>query len=236
MSLQQLADHRRERVGAGTWGSARPVCPARMTPIPALLRLRNLAIGHDIDPFCQERYNPSGELVTGGKASMPAPASAAEHRLPRCPHQLKTCDLLADTHRRLKAAPRRRWQEPRHASGPAAPTAPPQSTGATTSSAPRAMLGEAAGHATAWGAMRWLHHVCARRRTPAVQQQGATQGRCPGRVHPGLRKRPSRVPLGRTSNVQCSGAPESGITAADVDHGAAETCSVAEAAQPGPCP
>ena len=34
-------------------------CPNDV-PIPELLRLRNLAIGHDMTPFCQERYNLIG--------------------------------------------------------------------------------------------------------------------------------------------------------------------------------
>ena len=77
-------------------------------PIPELLRLRNLAIGHDLIPFCQERYNLIGRAGHWWETVDASACQQCGDCLPRCPHQLKIPDLLADTHRRLQAAPRRR--------------------------------------------------------------------------------------------------------------------------------
>ena len=109
MSLQQLADHRRERVGAELCGQCQACLPCpNDVPIPALLRLRNLAIGHDMTPFCQERYNLIGRAGHWWESLDASACQRCGDCLPRCPHQLKIPDLLADTHRRLQAAPRRR--------------------------------------------------------------------------------------------------------------------------------
>ncbi|WP_188021753.1 aldo/keto reductase [Synechococcus sp. RS9907] len=82
-------------------------CPNEV-PIPELLRLRNLAMGHGLTEFTQERYNLIGRA---GHWWEEHDASACERCgacLPRCPHHLPIPDLLADTHQRLKASPRRR--------------------------------------------------------------------------------------------------------------------------------
>ena len=108
-ALERLQSQRLRRLGANHCGQCRACLPCpQQVPIPDLLRLRNLAIGHDLSGFCQERYNL---IARAGHWWESVDASACERCgdcLPRCPHQLPIPDLLEDTHRRLKAAPRRR--------------------------------------------------------------------------------------------------------------------------------
>ena len=108
-ALERLAAAGRERLGAERCGQCRACLPCpREVPIPELLRLRNLAVGHGMTAFAEERYNLIGRA---GHWWEEVNASACERCgdcLPRCPHQLPIPDLLADTHQRLAAAPRRR--------------------------------------------------------------------------------------------------------------------------------
>ena len=108
-SLKRVADHRRGRLGSDLCGQCQACLPCpNEVPIPELLRLRNLAIGHDMTPFCQERYNLIGRAGHWWETLDASACQRCGDCLPRCPHQLKIPDLLADTHRRLQAAPRRR--------------------------------------------------------------------------------------------------------------------------------
>jgi hypothetical protein len=82
-------------------------CPNEV-PIPELLRLRNLAIGHGLTEFAQERYNLIGRAGHWWEEHDASACERCGECLPRCPHHLPIPDLLADTHQRLKASPRRR--------------------------------------------------------------------------------------------------------------------------------
>jgi predicted aldo/keto reductase-like oxidoreductase len=98
-----------ERLGAERCGQCRQCLPCpNGVPIPALLRLRNLAVGHRMEAFAQERYNLIGRAGHWWEQLDGSACGRCGDCLPRCPLQLPIPDLLADTHRRLAAPPRRR--------------------------------------------------------------------------------------------------------------------------------
>jgi len=108
-ALARLADAGRGRLGGERCGQCRAClpCPSGV-PIPEVLRLRNLAQGHGMQAFAEERYNLIGRAGHWWESLNASACQSCGACLPRCPHQLAIPDLLADTHRRLAAAPRRR--------------------------------------------------------------------------------------------------------------------------------
>ena len=108
-ALARLEAAGQERLGTDRCGQCRQCLPCpNAVPIPALLRLRNLAVGHGMEPFATERYNLIGRAGHWWEAVDASACGRCGACLPRCPLQLPIPDLLADTHRRLAAAPRRR--------------------------------------------------------------------------------------------------------------------------------
>ncbi len=108
-ALRELRQRGDSRLGDERCGQCRDCLPCpEDVPIPDLLRLRNLAIGHDLQAFAQERYNLIGRAGHWWERHDASACKNCGDCLPRCPHQLAIPDLLADTHRRLAAAPRRR--------------------------------------------------------------------------------------------------------------------------------
>lgn len=109
LAIEQLRSKASLRLAGQQCSQCRACLPCpREVPIPDLLRLRNLCIGHDLKGFAQERYNLIGRA---GHWWEQLDASACERCgecLPRCPENLSIPDLLADTHQRLAASPRRR--------------------------------------------------------------------------------------------------------------------------------
>jgi len=108
-AVERVAAAGAERLGKERCGQCRAClpCPADV-PIPELLRLRNLAVGHGMEAFAGERYNLIGRAGHWWESLNAAACQGCGACLPRCPHGLAIPDLLADTHRRLAAAPRRR--------------------------------------------------------------------------------------------------------------------------------
>jgi len=109
LALEHLEAAAAERLGRERCGQCRRCLPCpNQVPIPALLRLRNLAVGHGMTPFATERYNLIGRAGHWWEQTDASACGECGDCLPRCPHGLAIPELLADTHRRLAAAPRRR--------------------------------------------------------------------------------------------------------------------------------
>jgi predicted aldo/keto reductase-like oxidoreductase len=108
-AMERLAAAGAGRLGNELCGQCRAClpCPTEV-PIPELLRLRNLAVGHGMETFASERYNLIGRAGHWWESLNADACQGCGACLPRCPHGLAIPDLLADTHRRLAAAPRRR--------------------------------------------------------------------------------------------------------------------------------
>ncbi len=108
-ALARLEAAGRERLGESRCGQCRACLPCpNEVPIPALLRLRNLAVGHGMVPFASERYSLIGRAGHWWEQVDASACQSCGDCLPRCPLQLPIPKLLADTHRRLAAPPRRR--------------------------------------------------------------------------------------------------------------------------------
>ena len=108
-ALNHLEAAGKQRLGSSQCGQCRQCLPCpNAVPIPALLRLRNLAIGHGMAPFATERYSLIGRAGHWWEEVDASACQGCGDCLPRCPLDLPIPDLLAETHQRLAAPARRR--------------------------------------------------------------------------------------------------------------------------------
>ncbi len=108
-SISNLHEKKRFRLGNTYCGQCRECLPCpQKVPIPELLHLRNLTIGHDLESFAKERYNLIGRAGHWWESVDGSACQECGECLPLCPNNLPIPDLLSDTHTRLMATPRRR--------------------------------------------------------------------------------------------------------------------------------
>ncbi len=82
-------------------------CPNKV-PIPEILQLRNLLIGHDLKAFTKERYNLIGKAGHWWESINASACESCKECIPRCPNNLDIPKLLQETHIRLKDKPKKR--------------------------------------------------------------------------------------------------------------------------------
>ncbi|KKZ13581.1 MAG: aldo/keto reductase [Candidatus Synechococcus spongiarum 142] len=108
-AAERLYQARQQRLQDTFCGQCRCCLPCpEGIDIPALLRLRNLRLGHEMTAFCEERYGLIGQAghwlpVVRGDA-----CTRCGDCLPRCPRDLEIPALLQQTHELLQGPPRRR--------------------------------------------------------------------------------------------------------------------------------
>jgi predicted aldo/keto reductase-like oxidoreductase len=108
-TLQRLQAKVKERLAKEWCGQCQACLPCPQdVPIPSLLRLRQLAIGHGMEAFARERYNLIGQAGHWWELVNAQGCERCGACLPRCPLHLPIPELLTDCHRRLAAAPRHR--------------------------------------------------------------------------------------------------------------------------------
>ncbi len=97
------------RLGETFCGQCRRCIPCPQdVPIPEVLRLRNLAVGYDMQVFAKERYNLIGKAGHWWEEVDASACMDCGKCIPLCPNDLNIPQLLEDTHRRLMSSPSRR--------------------------------------------------------------------------------------------------------------------------------
>ncbi len=108
-SIERLNNECRRRLKETFCGQCRECLPCpKDVPIPEILRLRNLTLGHGLKSFAKERYNLIGKAGHWWEQFNAASCAECGDCLPRCPNNLNIPKLLKETHSELIDKPRRR--------------------------------------------------------------------------------------------------------------------------------
>ncbi len=108
-SLSKLQKNRELRLGTNLCSQCEACLPCpKGVPIPDLLHLNNLLVGHDLQAFTKERYNLIGKAGHWWQTKNASACENCQECIPRCPNQLKIPKLLKDIHHQLADKPRKR--------------------------------------------------------------------------------------------------------------------------------
>lgn len=108
-AAERLNQARQQRLQDTFCGQCRCCLPCpEDIDIPALLRLRNLRLGHEMGAFCEERYGLVGQAGHWLPMVRGDACTRCGDCLPRCPRNLEIPALLQHTHGLLQGPPRRR--------------------------------------------------------------------------------------------------------------------------------
>ncbi len=108
-TLSKLHQNQTQRLYGTQCGQCKACLPCpEGVPIPNLLRLRNLVIGHELEGFAKERYNLIGKAGHWWETNNANACNKCGDCLPRCPNHLPIPKLLNETHHLLAGPMKRR--------------------------------------------------------------------------------------------------------------------------------
>ena len=108
-SIANLSEGMRRRLSNDLCGLCNACLPCpNNVPIPEILHLHNLLVGHDLKSFTQERYNMIGRAGHWSESINASACEGCKECIPRCPNNLDIPKLLEDTHRLLVDKPKKR--------------------------------------------------------------------------------------------------------------------------------